>query len=684
MDELIFQLIKSTPNGTDASTGRDMQQAFNSNFEKVKTYIQGILEILSKQVSSNDVRQFKVDTTSTPYKVYYSLDDETVDNPTWTYLSASFSDLVGNPTDNIALKELLDSKAESSVVSDIQSKQLTSIADISDIKGRLTPLETTSATHTQQIKEIKESQEDLVFTEHGSKFYIRFNSMENKVEYSLNNIVWKSIADTGVSWVDISGDPEDSTTLTRFINNLVSEVIAGGLQLYDVDNVLSKADDAIKDDYGYITISGDNTSGTEALVKKYYTNALSLEPNTNYNVFVEISDISGTGHLSVVSICTDTEGQFTNEFKTNFNALQLGHIYNQLCLTRSSFTYTDTNNEEQDVLGSLLTNVTFAPGQSGSVTFRISVVKDTELTTDEFEYSAYSGGGFARYSQLKDHTANQENPHNVTAEQLGLGNVKTTLDYLTSQVGATTNYSPSSYLKLDQEDATYYTSSQFMSLDDVDDWTLVGNVTTGAPFITDEGYPITIDMNPVSRVVYKGYQLFDYNKIQTVTQAGATVTNNGDGSFTISGTGNTTEMFSHYVQLSHDESIKLLHEGDLRMSIPELLTIYPYMALYNSSGRILEVNGYGASSRAITKEMIEDSSLYIRLGFFAPSNVEIPNITTKFMVYQDGDGTWEPFTNRKEVILPNYYNIVDESTEDNRLYKVYFSQDMKDYLESHK
>lgn len=687
MDELIFQLIKSTPNGTDATTGREMQQAFNSNFEKTKLYIKSILEILSKQVSSEDVRQFKVDTTSTPYKVYYSLDDETVEDPTWTYLSASFSDLVGEPTDNIALKELLDSKAESSTVADIQSKTLTNTTDISDIKGRLSPLETTSATHTQQIQEIQNSQEDLVFTEHGSKFYIRFNSMENRVEYSLNNIVWKSIADTGVSWVDISGDPEDSTTLTRFINNLISEVIAGGLQLYDVDNILSKADDATKDDYGYITISGDNTSGTEALVKKYYTNALSLEPNTNYNVFVEISDISGTGHLSVVSICTDTEGQFTNEFKTNFNALQLGHIYNQLCLTRSSFTYTDTNNEEHDILGSLLTNVTFAPGQSGSVTFRISVVKDTELTTDEFEYSAYSGGGFARYSQLKDHTANQANPHNVTAEQLGLGNVKTTLDYLTSQVGATTNYSPSSYLKLDQEDTTYYTSSQFISVDDVDDWTLVGNVTTGAPFTTSDGYTITVDMNPVTKVLNNGYNLFPPNRVTPTseTHGGATFTNS-DGSIVISGSGNTTDEVAHKVFMTHKDTIALLKEGPITFKTSQVTNPYLIVELKDDNTTYFTLSNETAteSSATVTKEMLDNPETTLGIGYYAGNSTPIVAGDTKQILYQDGDGTWEPYTGGKEIILPNYYNMIDESTEDNRLYKVYFSQTMKDYLESHK
>ena len=40
-----------------------------------------------------------------------------------------------------------------------------------------------------------------------------------------------------------------------------------------------------------------------------------------------------------------------------------------------------------------------------------------------------------------------------------------------------------------------------------------------------------------------GYQLFDASKLQTKTQGGATVTNNGDGSFTVSGSGNLNRQF---------------------------------------------------------------------------------------------------------------------------------------------
>lgn len=143
-----------------------------------------------------------------------------------------------------------------------------------------------------------------------------------------------------------------------------------------------------------------------------------------------------------------------------------------------------------------------------------------------------------------------------------------------------------------------------------------------------------------------GYQLFDYNRFETFTQSGATVTNNGDGSFTISGAGNTTDMVINYIVLSHEESVALLHAGNIFLSINEFVSIYPFMSFRNSTGVIYEVNGSSSShyQRNITQEMLDDPSFYIRFGFYSNRGVEIPNTTIKFIVYQDGDGTWEPFT----------------------------------------
>lgn len=58
------------------------------------------------------------------------------------------------------------------------------------------------------------------------------------------------------------------------------------------------------------------------------------------------------------------------------------------------------------------------------------------------------------------------------------------------------------------------------------------------------------------QVQTKGYQLFDASKIATKSAGGATVTNNGDGSFTISGSGNLTGGFVSSHVLSNEEAKK--------------------------------------------------------------------------------------------------------------------------------
>lgn len=55
-----------------------------------------------------------------------------------------------------------------------------------------------------------------------------------------------------------------------------------------------------------------------------------------------------------------------------------------------------------------------------------------------------------------------------------------------------------------------------------------------------------------------GYQLFDASKISTKTQGGATVTNNNDGSFTISGSGQLSESCITYFKYNHEQTLQII------------------------------------------------------------------------------------------------------------------------------
>lgn len=164
----------------------------------------------------------------------------------------------------------------------------------------------------------------------------------------------------------------------------------------------------------------------------------------------------------------------------------------------------------------------------------------------------------------------------------------------------------------------------------------------------DMTYP-QISMNvdgDYEQVTTQGYQLFDASKLPTKSQGGATVTNNGDGSFTISGSGVASSQISFYYDFTHEETLKLLKVGELILNCGIKTFPYCYIQLRNSNGVLF---GLSNSSDSITKNsvtnvMLEDSSSFLRIGFI--NDAIRPTIigTIKPMLYQDGDGTFEPYT----------------------------------------
>ena len=141
----------------------------------------------------------------------------------------------------------------------------------------------------------------------------------------------------------------------------------------------------------------------------------------------------------------------------------------------------------------------------------------------------------------------------------------------------------------------------------------------------------------------KGYQLFDASVFKSASSGGATVTNNGDGSFTVSGSGNTTQTFQLVRAYSHEETIKLLKAGNVYVNESE---VNPHFEVnfYSSAGNFIITSRTinDKSSGTITEDMIEDITMKIYI--YTGNNQPIVAGTFKPMLYQDGDGTWEPFT----------------------------------------
>jgi len=182
------------------------------------------------------------------------------------------------------------------------------------------------------------------------------------------------------------------------------------------------------------------------------------------------------------------------------------------------------------------------------------------------------------------------------------------------------------------------------------------NGMTYAGKTSDKGVQLHSVKGKTVQQTTNGYQLFDASKLATKSQGGATVTNNGDGSFTISGSGNLTESIYLFIADVTSEVLPLLKEGTIFCKFDK--TSYPYCVfkLMDSSGTlILQLNNRNetSSSQEITEDILS-KTVKVCLQFYGENGGIIQTGTIKPMVYQDGDGTWEPYTGGKPAPNPDY------------------------------
>ena len=148
-----------------------------------------------------------------------------------------------------------------------------------------------------------------------------------------------------------------------------------------------------------------------------------------------------------------------------------------------------------------------------------------------------------------------------------------------------------------------------------------------------------------------GQNLFDASKLPTKSQGGATVTHNGDSSFTISGSGDLTGDFSYYYNYSHEETLKMLKVGKITLNQNgDDTTPYAMFRLVKGdSGLWLQLIKTVRSAN-ITQEMLQDSGCYMQVLIYGQRGSTIKGGTIKPMLYQDGDGQYRPYSE-----TPKYY-----------------------------
>lgn len=189
-----------------------------------------------------------------------------------------------------------------------------------------------------------------------------------------------------------------------------------------------------------------------------------------------------------------------------------------------------------------------------------------------------------------------------------------------------------------------------------------------------------------SQETTNGFQLFDASKLPTKSQGGATVTNNGDGSFTISGSGNLTSDCIFSYTYSHEETLRLIKSGQINFK--NEMTTKPNFAVqlfYENNGKMVLLSNATnpTDSATITQAMLDDSTSSLRISFSGTTGQTIKAGTIKPMLYQDGDGTFEPFMGGIASPNPEYPqepNFVGDYNEGTQKYDIDFVTSGKNLL----
>lgn len=182
-----------------------------------------------------------------------------------------------------------------------------------------------------------------------------------------------------------------------------------------------------------------------------------------------------------------------------------------------------------------------------------------------------------------------------------------------------------------------------------------------------------------SQETTNGYQLFDASKLPTKSQGGATVTNNGDGSFTISGSGNLSTTFYNSYVMTHEEIVRLFKPGDITLNGGIDKGMYFELQFTGSVGNLNLRTG----SVNLTDEMLNDPTNKITFVIYGNTGATITPATIKPMLYQDGDGTFEPFTGGIASPNPEYPqepNFVGDYNEGTQKYDIDFVTSGKNLL----
>lgn len=141
-----------------------------------------------------------------------------------------------------------------------------------------------------------------------------------------------------------------------------------------------------------------------------------------------------------------------------------------------------------------------------------------------------------------------------------------------------------------------------------------------------------------------GKNLFDASALETKSKGGVTVTNNEDGSFTVSGNGTMSQSIYDYKRYAGDKAKVLLKPGTLKFS--KTSNTYPYFYFridYDNKTAEIQTNNL-SKTIVVNEEMLSADNIQITSGYYGEINKEIKSgIVTPMLYYVPDNENYEPF-----------------------------------------
>ena len=173
---------------------------------------------------------------------------------------------------------------------------------------------------------------------------------------------------------------------------------------------------------------------------------------------------------------------------------------------------------------------------------------------------------------------------------------------------------------------------------------------------TSDGYEVPINVT--------GNQLFDASKLPTTSAGGATVTNNGDGSFTVSGTGTLSSDYTNIYSLGTAKSKKYIHPGMLWVERSNINPIFSPYIQADSKYYFLSQNPDSKKwGIEITEDMLQSDDFNLMYRYYGSNGSDIVEGEDTPLLHQSIEAIWELFKEPQQDIFTFDYPLYGAPVE---------------------